>query len=78
MQEWILLVQKNPLLHVICKHKIIFCFLPQTDIYFRNLLIRYTRRVRITITVKILSIPFHITSNACMISSVFILISPFH
>lgn len=51
---------------------------PQTDIYFRNLLIRYTRRVRITITVKILSIPFHITSNACMISSVFILISPFH
>lgn len=29
------------------------------------------------ITVKILSIPFHITSSACIISSEFIEISPF-
>ena len=36
--------------------------------YFRNLLIRYTRIVRMMITVKILSIPFHITSSACIIS----------
>ena len=37
--------------------------LPAKDVYKRQ--------------VKILSIPFHITSNACMISSVFILTSPF-
>ncbi len=45
--------------------------------YFRNLLIKYTRIVRMMITVKILSIPFHITSSACIISSEFIEISPF-